>query len=540
VATALEILADASSVQSQEITKAAPLFTNAKSSTKDITSSYFWVDQNGKLLWADAFTNKTIEAQYNGADRSYREYFIQPRNSLMPYYSTVIESVDGVPRLYIAYPIIGRDESSNGTGLSANDVGRFKGIVAAALDLDVLGKFLEGQLSPKYEANTGMIDRNGIILYSQNTTLIGKDIFGPEVQSIIPPEIQDPFNEFLRESLSGEAGSGDISYLGNTSTLAYQPITIEGNDFAVLYITTPHTLTGNVNLLIEQQRIFNLIIIVIIGVVAVGIAIMVLLWNRRLGVIVNDRTAELKASNEQLQRANEQLTVNEKMQREFINIAAHELRTPTQAIIGYSDLFEMEPEGRDEAMKAVARNAFRLQRLTEDILDASKIEGKSLELHKERFNIAEIITSALEDARRQVANGDLRFVFQDPKDIFIEADKPRITQVIANLLNNATKFTKTGSIFVVAEKNTSDTEVTVSVVDTGTGIDAEIKPRLFTKFASRSQTGTGLGLFISKSIVEAHGGKIQGQNNPEGGATFSFTLPTASSFTKMLEAEEMP
>jgi signal transduction histidine kinase len=553
VTTALEILADANGVQSQNITRAAQLFAKAKASTIDISSSYFWVDRDGTLLWADAFTNKTIEAQFNGADRSNREYFIEPRDTLKPYYSTVIESVDGVPRLYIAYPIIGREGPSETTDASADDAGEFKGVVASAIDLDVLGKFLEGQLSPKYEANTGMIDRNGMILYSQNTTLIGKDIFGEEVQSIIPAEIKGSFNDFLRQSLTGEAGSGDITVQGTTTTLAYQPVVIEGNDFAVLYITVPHTFAGNVNLLIEQQRIFNTTVIVSIGAVAVGIAFIVLLWNRRLEQIVKNRTAELKtaneslessnerlasvnaqlsSSNEQLLQANEQLTVNDKMQREFINIAAHELRTPTQAIIGYADLFDIQPEGREEAMKAVARNALRLERLTQDILDVSRIEGKALELNKEVFNISEVISTALEDAKRRVANGDIRLVYQEPKEIMVEADKTRIAQVISNLLNNAVKFTKKGAIFIIAEKNDHN-ELVVSVVDSGVGIHPEIKPRLFTKFTTRSQTGTGLGLFISKSIIEAHDGTITGRNNYDGpGATFTFSLPLSSSDKK--------
>ncbi|TLY06684.1 MAG: HAMP domain-containing histidine kinase, partial [Thaumarchaeota archaeon] len=207
-----------------------------------------------------------------------------------------------------------------------------------------------------------------------------------------------------------------------------------------------------------------------------------------------------------------------------INIAAHELRTPTQAIIGFSELFELRPEEREESMKAVARNATRLERLTNDILDVTKIEGKSLTLNKEKFNISEVVSAAVDDAKRQIANGDVRLIYQEPKEILVEGDKERITQVISNLLRNAIKFTKKGSIFVLSEEKGN--EVVVSVVDSGSGIDPEIQPRLFTKFTSKSQTGTGLGLFISRSIIEAHGGKITGTNNKEGaGATFTFTLP---------------
>jgi signal transduction histidine kinase len=298
-----------------------------------------------------------------------------------------------------------------------------------------------------------------------------------------------------------------------------------------------------VALLIDQQRTFNTILIVVIGAVAAGVALLVLLWNKRLSDIVDIRTSELKTANhslvdsnrqlghanQQLLDANKQLELNDKMQKEFINVAAHELRTPTQAILGYSELFESDPGIRDEAMKAVWRNAFRLERLTQDILDVSRIEGKALNLHKEKFGIDEVIRPAIEDAKRQVANGDVRFVYAGDGDIVLHGDKARITQVISNLLNNAVKFTRRGTITVKTRKEPAAGKVEVSVTDDGEGIHSDIMPRLFTKFTTNSQTGTGLGLFISKSIVEAHGGTISGRNNSDGkGAVFSFTLPTDS------------
>ena len=112
----------------------------------------------------------------------------------------------------------------------------------------------------------------------------------------------------------------------------------------------------------------------------------------------------------------------------------------------------------------------------------------------------------------------------EPKDIIVWGDKGRISQVISNLLSNALKFTTDGSIYIISEKK--DDHAIVSIKDTGTGIDSEVFPRLFSKFASKSFSGTGLGLFIAKSIIEAHGGKIWAKNNTGGnGATFTFSLP---------------
>ena len=231
----------------------------------------------------------------------------------------------------------------------------------------------------------------------------------------------------------------------------------------------------------------------------------------------------------------EQLKIHDKMQQEFINVAPHELRTPIQPILGLADILRSkELDGGQEAeyLDVIIRNAKRLQRLTEDILDISRIESKSLGLKKESFNLSEMILNAIAESKTQVAkehkDTNLKLEFIDSKEgIFIEADKNRINQVISNLLSNAIKFTGEGTVSVTAVPTTN--EIVVSITDTGTGIDSEILPRLFTKFATKSKTGTGLGLFISKNIIQAHSGKIWGKNNyPEGtGATFGFRLPHA-------------
>jgi two-component system sensor histidine kinase VicK len=179
----------------------------------------------------------------------------------------------------------------------------------------------------------------------------------------------------------------------------------------------------------------------------------------------------------------------------------------------------------------IIRNAKRLQRLTEEILDISRIESKSLDLKKESFNLSEMILNAVADSNNQVAkehkDANLKLEFDPKEDIFIEADKCRINQVISNLLSNAIKFTNKGTIRITAAVVPNNNEIVVNISDTGVSIDSEMLPRLFTKFATKSTSGTGLGLFISKSIVDAHGGKIWGKNNyPEGrGATFGFSLP---------------
>ncbi|HJR47196.1 MAG TPA: sensor histidine kinase [Nitrososphaeraceae archaeon] len=515
----LALLSSIPAIQNQDIESAKALFSDAQETTTNITSSYFWIDKDGKLLWANSFENQTIYEQFAGGDRSFRPYFTEPRDTLRPYFSSLIESVDAVPRLYIAHPIILDTGQANNNSSSV-----FNGVVASAIDLDKFGQVLQAQLSTKYGSTLGLIDRNGMILYSStNATYAGKDVFGDEFQSVIPQEIRASFNSFLQKSLQGSAGSGDISLQGNTSTIAYQPVSFSGDNFAVVYIVAPHNIQGAVGALIDQQRDFNLIVIGSIGAIAVGIAFLILNWNRRLSGIVKSKTAELEKANLSLQEAVEQLKDHDRMQREFINVAAHELRTPTQAIIGYSDLFYLRPESREESIKAISRNAERLESLTRDILDVTRIEGNRLDLNKEKFDISEVVASAIEDTRRRVNDSNIKFEYA-PRKIPVEADRMRISQVISNLINNAVKFTKQGTVYISTDNK--DGQVVISVKDTGPGIDPEIMPRLFTKFTSKSQTGTGLGLFISKSIIEAHGGGIWAENNKDKkGATVAFRLP---------------
>jgi two-component system sensor histidine kinase VicK len=235
----------------------------------------------------------------------------------------------------------------------------------------------------------------------------------------------------------------------------------------------------------------------------------------------------------------EKLKEAERIQREFIHVAAHELRTPIQPILGIAEMIESNlQEKRDgsssikpEEIEMIARNARRLQRLSEDILDIARIESNSLTLHKSLFNLKDVLTLLVQDCRKQIQMDcrEVKVIYQQPNDdddIKVYADKERIMQVLGNLLSNALKFTKQGTITIRAEQSDDKSQLTVKVTDTGLGIDHTLLLRLFTKFATKSDKGTGLGLYISKSIVEAHGGRILAENNTDGkGATFTFTLP---------------
>ena len=482
-----------------------------------------------------SYINQSAYQKYKGIDLSYRPYFSIPRDAHTQYYSSLIESNDKVPRLYISYPVLNITLPANTTTIAGTTAGGqevFTGVVVASIRLETLGNVLQNQLYRGFQSTIVLLDKNVTILYSNSPLLYNSEnVFGDKVQttfsSILSPKAKNSLNNLFENSLQGRIGSEDIFTQGEINTVSYEP----------------HRLATDVQALVDQQRNFSTFIIAIIGVVAFGIAFLVLLWNKRLESKVNTRTAELKEansslteSNRLLEAANDQLKVHDKMQKEFINIASHELRTPIQPILNLTEIIRSkikEPQ-LQELLDITIRNAKRLKRPTDDILDVSKIESQCLILKKERFNLKDVITNSISDIMtnrylNKENNNKINTVkiICEPQDVFVDADRARITQVISNLLDNAVKSTgeKGGDIHISTEN--VDSQVLVSVKDSGNGIDPEVLPRLFSKFTSKSYQGTGLGLFISKSIVEAHGGKIWGENNSEGkgGATFTFSLP---------------
>lgn len=229
----------------------------------------------------------------------------------------------------------------------------------------------------------------------------------------------------------------------------------------------------------------------------------------------------------------DQLKAHDRLQNEFINIASHEMKTPTQSILGYAELLEDSCK-KNEDVDAIKRNAVRLQKLATNLLDVSRIDTQTLKLRKEIVDINEKIVNVKKDIENQSPRSlAVRILIIEPREnnpIYVQADTIRLYEVLANLLSNAVKFTQKGTVSISTDirSNTSNNrdEVIIRIRDTGVGIHPEILPRLFTKFTTRSDRGTGLGLFICKGIVEAHGGIIWAENNSDGkGATFSFTLP---------------
>lgn len=482
-----------------------------------------------------------------GLDLSDREYVQETRSSLSPYVSDSFTGAVGVPSFVIAVPII-----NSATG---EYIGLIGGGAPTAEFFGHYGNIDDLNSSPLIVA----VDRNGDFMAAGLVGIIGQNVFGEEVQRTTKTNPQ--INAMYRDVIAGNPSSAlfETDLYGERLATAYPVYFREEQVMSVILSTPTSILYSQVDgiLAVSSIQIFTLL-----AAVSAAIAVLfvfLIRWNKSLDATVSQRTVELKESNEQLGKANamlseyniqlrnafeqvikanKRLEENDKLQKEFINIAAHELRTPVQPMLGIADLLEegFSKAGKDtiEITKAevdmIIRNAGRLERLSSDLLEVARIESNSMHLNIERLDLSEQINNAIENTREDILQrqgNNISIEYVEPlSPIIIEADRIRIFEVLSNLVGNALKFTSEGVVIISAEQNEDGHKVIIKIKDTGTGIHPDIISRLFTKFASNSETGTGLGLFICKSIVEAHGGKIWAENNPDGrGATFTFTLP---------------
>jgi signal transduction histidine kinase len=507
-----------------------------------------------------------------GTDMSSIQWVIEARSNLAPTFSKGVVGLDGRHRIFLTYPIVDRQD------------GNYIGLVGVAIPtMQFFEKYasvnnIESQFLVAY-------DREGNYIATPRTELMGKNFFSEEVQNVFNYNANQ--NELYQQVFSERRPSYAVYDFGGGERLnTGYPIIINGQPVYFIFVVTPtETIYSQIEGILSRQQT-DLFMQRAISIVAIAaVAFFVIRLNRKLKQKVKEKTKSLEESNEKLVKSNELLGARDNMQREFINIAAHELRTPIVPILGFSEVLYSKVKERrqkehrqeelgqlqeqEEMLEIIFRNADRLHQLTEDILDVTRIESQTLKLRKERFNMHDLIIDAVEDSRKRIANGNVKVVYELANNTtIVEADRRRLRQVISNLLDNAIKFTKEGTITVtttirrkdiesdngreeeVGRGSASAEEVVISVKDTGSGIDPELMPRLFTKFATKSYRGTGLGLYISKSIIEAHSGRMWAQNNNNNngfgfdlnrqlrGATFYFTLPVVSETTTELRTEE--
>ena len=498
-----------------------------------------------------------------GNDLSFRPWVREAHDTLKPVFSEGFEHL-GEYRVIMTNPVIDR-ETKQYLGLVGVSIPTVPFFDHYGNVHDINSQFL-----------VALDQKNTLLAVGAEENLVGLDFFGDTVQDFIN---HDPtLNKITTELLQGKSGSAVYDYGSGERLTTYQPIYVADRPTYFLEVVTPtDTIYSQIDSIISKETERLALFLAAPSGASAILIIFLLLWSSGLKKEVKKRTRDLQESNKLLGITNEQLKERERMENEFINIAAHEMRTPIQPILGLSEvirdrilnLAKQVQRGEEIVYKQVRdattiptlsdsihrsssssssslsssiekivsmadvinRNAKRLENLTDNLLDISRIENnKSLEVRKEIFAIDSLIRDCIIDASQHIGKKNLKFSYEAANDkqqaIMIKADRNRIAQVVMNLLDNAIKFSQDGVIFVTINIAADANSITVSVRDAGSGINPDIISRLFSKFATASEKGTGLGLYISKKIIEAHGGKIWAENNKDGrGATFAFTLP---------------
>jgi signal transduction histidine kinase len=464
-------------------------------------------------------------------DISFRDYIQETRDTLKPVFSDGFKGIDNIFSIALTVPIVNSDS------------GKYIGTIGIQIPTEPFFAH-SGNINNVNSQFLVAYDSKQNYLATPRTQFIGKNFFDTDVQKFF--NVTNIQNNYYRKIFSGELLGGSAVYdfgSGERLNTGY-PILLQEKPTYFIFVITPTTqIYSHINDILHTERVKGFSLIFGLSFAVLILILFLIKWNNTLNIEVKKRTKELQESNRQLSlsnqeiaHANEELKVHDKMQKEFINIASHEIKTPLQAILSASQLLQMYPERQKKFASAIQRNAIRLQRLSNDILDVAKIESRSLKLKKELLDLNELISNIIEDYKTIIVkdNQNVKLFFKSSHyALFVEADKERIAGVISNLLSNAIKFTKKGEIFVSTEKedNSNSPYALVTVKDTGKGIDPDILPKVFSKFITKSFEGLGLGMYIAKNIVEAHKGKIWTENNNNNnkngnrGAIFYFTLP---------------
>jgi len=501
----------------------------------DVIDKIFVLDKNDMVTRG---LSQSSTDEFLGADFSQREWVKEAKRDLKPVFSKGFER-QGIYTIYIGVPVINRDNN------------QYMGLIGATIPTE---KFF-ARYGNVHDVNSQFLviyDKNGTILaVGADRNLVGKNFFGTTVQNFIGHN--EILNNLTGSLLKGHPNYGVYDYGRSDRINTGQPILVQNTPTYFLQIVTPtKAIFSKISDTLFTDRLKGYSLLVAVFVSIGSLVIFLLKWNNTMEKEVIKRTnalnktniqlgimsKQLRKSNLSLQNANEQLRQHDKIQKEFINMAAHELRTPIQPILGLADVLRdyVTDSHQSKLLDVIMRNAKRLQRLSCDILDVSKIESSLLKISKSKIDLNEKIKNVINDVENGYDDGNnsnVKIIFEPKETIFVYADKDRIHQVLSNLLNNAIKYTKNGTVTIntsIANGSNNnannDKEAVVTIMDTGYGITPEIMQKLFSKFVTTSSHGTGLGLFISKGIIEAHGGRIWAENNSNGvGSSFSFSLP---------------
>lgn len=505
----------------------------------------FLNDRSGVSVLDIAPLNTT---NYAGINFSFRDWVNQTKNTLSPVISDTFLGMDDKNRIAMTYPIIIKNSSGS----------FYNGLVGVVIPVNEFFNFY-GNIYDIQSQYLSVLDNKSVILVHPLPSLVGKEFFGEFTQNLTG--YNDILNNLVRTVISGQPNISIYEFVNEERLNTGYPVYIDGvPKYAVFVVTPTSSIYSTVNNIIEKERLQMLSLI--IGIIAAVLLLILYLSkvNSTLDKAVKKRTTELENVNIKLESANKHIKIHDDMQKEFINMAAHELRNPVQSLLGFSDILKklnIRNEGNKialqykDAIEAISRSSKRLKRLVDIIFDISQLDNNLLILNKESFDLKDMIEQLVTDyqSHNTLLNNtnnnqshiegnnieytkgkhviDFAYSNYPPGPKTVKGDKAYLKQVITNLVDNAVEFTQNeGKVKINLDKELENGKVIVTVSDNGYGIHPDILPFLFTKYVKKSRGGAGLSLYISKKIIEAHGGEIWAKNNDDGrGATFGFSLP---------------
>jgi signal transduction histidine kinase len=460
---------------------------------------------------------------YVGKDFSFRSWVNQTKNTMSPVISDMFVGIDGKNRIAMTYPII----TTNLTGSYYN------GLVGAVIPTNEFFNYY-GNIYDIHSQYLAVLDDKDTHLVHPVPALVGKPFFGNFSQNFTGHA--DNLNNLIKTVTSGSPSSAVYKLQNNERLTTGYPVIIEGSPKYSVYVISPTSfIYSKINEIIDKERLQMLTLIIAIIAVVLLLVLFLSKVNTALDKSVKKRTKELEDTNKKLEIANRNVQIHDDMQKEFINIAAHELRNPVQSLLGFSDIL-MKLIGNIELykhpMEAISRNVKRLKVLVDIVFEISQLENDLLLLNKGPIDLKKLITEIMTNYQDK-KKGDRKYnivleeSYASDDSQILNADESRLTQVIMNLIDNAVEFTKDeDEIKINMEKINNGGEIEITISDPGQGIHPDDLALLFTRFVKKSSRGTGLGLYVSKKIIEAHGGRIWAKNNQDGkGVTFGFSLP---------------
>jgi signal transduction histidine kinase len=550
-----QILSNAKSFQSGDVDRIKLLLDAADLDSSDVVDSFFILDKDSVLLYS---TNTDPDAASN-IGKSFPDHvtYTNTRETMKSFISPLTLGSDNSSRIFVASPIID------------DQTGEFKGTVSAAIRADTFAQSIEKIVIPKdSEPNSeslSLIDPEGRIMYSGSSgNNLGKNILSDEVLSAIPSGIKEGLVASLKEAVAGTSGiyelnlaehpelitSSSNSGSSTQSTtnpfdyvlISYTPVKVDDQIVMISFVTK----AASIKTILHENEILggSYMFIVMYGMLGTmtAFAVAIIVINRRLTTAVNSKTREIEESNKQLREAAEQIAEQAKELREadvkkseFSAMITHELKTPLVSIIGYGSMLlngkigELAPNQRHK-LQIMYKNAQRLTELIQDILDVQKVELGELHLNVKEASARDLIEQSINSLKPHAETKNIRLSNSLKDDLKLECDSGRIVQVLNNLVNNGIKFSPLNSRIDIGAK-LEDHSIIFNVKDNGIGIPAEKQSKLFTKFyqadtsLTRKAGGTGLGLVISKGIVETHRGKIWVESEAGKGSIFSFSIP---------------